>query len=158
MTQLSPVQQRVETALSEDMKVFIESKIDLKVQSGIIGATMLALQPQTHQALQGQPNQLNPLFKTLLKDYAKVTNFRGIFSEVVNTDAQSLLRSWQLDGGRVDRSKDPLIQEVLTKRKAAGYLGFSERGVVVTSATPVVVGEQLLGLVTMVQGGRLYFA
>lgn len=152
VTQVSPVQQRVEAGLTQEMQVFIDSKIDLKVQSGIIGATMLALQPLTHQALNGNRSELTPIFKGMLQDYAKVTNFRGIFSEVVNTNAQSLLRSWQLDGGIVDRSKDPLIQEVLTKRKAAGYLGFSERGVVVTSATPVVDGERLLGLVTMVQG------
>lgn len=151
-TQVKPVEERVEQALVQDMQFFIDSKIDLKVQSGIIGSTVIALQPETRELLRGGRDQLSPTFSSMRDDFAAITNFRGIFSEIVDTRSQSLLRSWNLNGQVIDRSSDPLVQEVLRTQQAAGYLGFSDRGVVITSATPVMDEGNLLGLATMVQG------
>lgn len=153
LNQIKPLEHQVKDNLAQQMQQFIDSKMDLKIQAGIVGATMVSLQPSTLEALKaGNPTNLKALFKTLKKDYAVKTNFRGIFSEVLDAQGQSVLRSWNLNTPGNNQSDDALIKAVLQNKKAQGSLSFSERGVVITSVTPVFENDQLLGLATMVQG------
>ena len=153
LNQIKPLERQVKDNLAVQMQQFIDSKMDLKIQAGIVGATMVSLQPSTREALKtGNQTRLKTLFKTLKKDYAVKTNFRGIFSEVLDAQGQSVLRSWNLKSPGNNQSGDALIQAVLKNKKAQGSLSFGERGVAITSVTPVFEHDQLLGLSTMVQG------
>ncbi|BBP42291.1 methyl-accepting chemotaxis protein [Thiosulfativibrio zosterae] len=153
INQIKPVEQHVKDNLTLQMQQFIDSKMDLKIQAGIVGATMVSLQPAALEALTtGNQAALKTLFKTLKDDYAEKTNFRGIFSEVLDAQGKSVLRSWNLNSPGNDQSGDALIKAVLQSKKAQGSLSFGERGVVITSVTPVLNNKELLGLTTMVQG------
>ena len=152
-SQIKPLESEIKQSLIQDKIGFMESKIDLKIQAGIIGATMLSLQPSTQQVVESNdPTILNGLLKTLKKDYADKTNFKGIFSEIINQDGQSIVRSWKLGEIGGSRMNDPLVQKVFKEKAAAGALGFGERGVTVTSISPIMDGKTLKGAVTMVQG------
>ena len=153
-TQVAPVEKQAKQRLTEQMQTFINAKLDLKVQAGIIGATMFSLKPEVKQALKTQQlSQIRPQLRTLREDYANKTNFRGIFTEVIDAQGQSLLRSWKVDAGAGDnRRQDPLIKAVMQEKQAQGAFGFGERGVSITAASPVLEDDRLLGVVTMVAG------
>lgn len=154
ITQIKPLPSQIERQLTNEMQTFMDSQIELKIQSGIIGATMLSAQPLTLDALNNQDqNALRQVLAGQRDHYASVSNFRGIFSEIIDRNGQSLLRSWNLDAPSADRSGNSLVRQVMTEKQAAGSLGFTERGVTITSITPVIdQAKQLQGLVTMVQG------
>ncbi|WP_127470505.1 methyl-accepting chemotaxis protein [Thiomicrorhabdus aquaedulcis] len=153
ITQVSPVNAKAQDTLKVQMAQFIDGKIDLKIQSGIIGATMISLQFETQQALLDQYyDPLKASFKTLKADYEAKTNFKGIFSEIITPQGQSVLRSWDLQGEPKDVSQDSLVKTVLESKQAKGSLGFGQRGVVITSISPVLVEKNIIGLATMVQG------
>ena len=152
-SQVKPLENKVKNQLITDMQLFMDGKVDLKIQAGIIGATMLSLQPATFRLVeQNQPNQLKTLLKSLKKDYAGKTNFRGIFSEIIDSDGNSVMRSWKLNASGSNRLNDALIKKVFSEKKASGSLGFGERGVTVTSATPIIKDNMVKGVVTLVQG------
>ncbi|AHF00370.1 chemotaxis protein [Thiomicrospira aerophila AL3] len=154
LTQIKPLPQQVKQQLTNDMQVFMDSQIELKVQSGIIGATMLSQQPILIDALAN--NRQLPLRQVLANQqqhYASVTNFRGIFSEIYDANGQSLLRSWALDQQPAATPPNALITEVINTKTAQGALGFTDRGVTITAVTPVLNSQQqLMGLVSMLQG------
>lgn len=152
--QVRPVAGQVEGRVMEAMQAFIACQMELKVESGIVGSTMLAAQPMVREFLQGGADTaLREVLAQQRDHYAAVSNYRGIFSEIIDAQGVSLLRSWNLDAPRADRSGNALVREVMDSRRANGAFGFTERGVVITSVTPVLgAGEELLGLVTMVQG------
>lgn len=154
INQIKPIKQEVEAELLANKQTFIDAKIDLKIQSGIIGATMLSIQPETLAAFQTlNVTSQAALLKDVVKLYSEKTNFRGIFAEFISNDKQVFMRSWNLDAAHTSRSDDSLLTQVLTEKKAVGALGFGERGVTVTSYTPVLDAQKrLLGAVTMIQG------
>lgn len=136
-TQVQPLESKIKQQLTDEMQLFMDGKIDLKIQAGIIGSTMLSLQPATFALVEQQNGAaINSMLKSLKKDYAAKTNFRGIFSEIIGVDGQSLVRSWKLGEQGQNRLDDALIKKVFDSKKAQGSLGFGERGVAVTSATP----------------------
>ncbi|WP_321277474.1 methyl-accepting chemotaxis protein [Thiomicrorhabdus indica] len=152
-SQIKPVKSNVESQFISELTAYSNSKMDLKIQGGIIGSAMLSLSPDVQQALQNTDKQaVYNFLKTLKKDYADKTNFRGVFSELIHADGQSLIRSWKLDEDAGNRLNDPLVKQVFDSKKAAGALGFGDRGVAITSITPVLKDKQLLGGVTMVLG------
>jgi len=151
--QVKPVKGKVEAQFINEMQAYANSKLDLKLQGAIIGSAMYSLSPQVKQALLAKDKQaVYEFLKTLKKDYAEKTNFRGVFSEVIHADGQSLIRSWNLDTETSNRLNDPLVKQVFDSKKAAGSLGFGDRGVAITSITPVIQDNTLLGGVTMVLG------
>ncbi|MGC9386708.1 MAG: methyl-accepting chemotaxis protein [Hydrogenovibrio sp.] len=151
--QIKPLETQVKQDFIQSKAAYINGKYDLKIQSGIIGATMLSLQPEVFAALGSNDTEsLKALLSNLKKRYAEKTNFRGIFSELIAADGRSLMRSWKLDGSHPDRSQTTLFKTVKADRKAMGVIGFGERGVAITAMTPVLNGEDFLGAATMVQG------
>ncbi|CAN8140296.1 methyl-accepting chemotaxis protein [uncultured Thiomicrorhabdus sp.] len=135
------------------MQTFIDGQMDLKVQGAIIGSAMLSLEQKIKDAAQtGNTEEIYPLLKTMKADYAAKTNFRGVFTEIIDAQGQSLLRSWKLDQKGGDRLKDPLIKNVFDSKQAQGALIFGERGVSIVSATPIMDGKTFLGAATVVMG------
>jgi methyl-accepting chemotaxis protein len=153
-SQIKPLAGQIEQGLTDQMNTFMDSQIELKIQSGIIGATMMSQQPMTLDVLNQRNTQtLSQLLKGQQAHYASVSNFRGIFSEVLDARGQSIIRSWNLDSPGANQANNELIRNVMQQKKANGALGFTERGVAITSVTPVLNADKnLLGLVTMVQG------
>lgn len=152
-SQVKPVKGQVEQKMINQMQTFVDGKVDLKIQGAIIGSAMLTLAPQTQQALEEKDqSHIYSWLKTLKKDYAEKTNFRGVFSELIDADGQSLIRSWKLDQKAGNRLNDPLVKQVFDSKKASGALGFGDRGVTITAVTPVMKENRMLGAATMVLG------
>ncbi|UQB42113.1 HAMP domain-containing protein [Thiomicrospira microaerophila] len=154
LSQIKPLAGQIEQNLTNEMSTFMDSQIELKIQSGIIGATMMSQQPMTLNALnQRNDRALRQVLAGQQAHYSSVSNFRGIFSEILDAQGQSLLRSWNLDTPGANQANNELIRNVMQQKKANGALGFTERGVAITSVTPVLnQSKDLIGLVTMVQG------
>ncbi|CAN8141173.1 hypothetical protein THIOSC15_2790012 [uncultured Thiomicrorhabdus sp.] len=103
-TEIKPLQGQVSQSLQDEMQTFIDGQMDLKVQGAIIGSAMLSLEQKIKDAAQtGNTEEIYPLLKTMKADYAAKTNFRGVFTEIIDAQGQSLLRSWKLDQKGGDR-------------------------------------------------------
>ncbi|WP_052501699.1 methyl-accepting chemotaxis protein [Thiomicrospira microaerophila] len=154
LSQIKPLAGQIERDLTQNMSTFMDSQIELKIQSGIIGATMMSQQPNTLDALNRRDDQaLRQVLAGQQAHYSSVSNFRGIFSEILDARGQSLIRSWNLNAPGANQANNELIRHVMQQKKANGALGFTERGVAITSVTPVLnANKDLLGMVTMVQG------
>jgi len=153
VTQVKPVESEVKSKLEEQMQAYINSKIDLKIQGGIIGSAMLSLNEKVKEAvITGNTDEIYPILKSVKADYAKKTNFQGVFIEVIRANGDSLLRSWNLDQPAGNRLSDPLIKRVFSTKKAEGALIFGQRGVSIVSVTPIMDGDEFLGVTTMVLG------
>ncbi|MBN2866666.1 MAG: HAMP domain-containing protein [Thiotrichales bacterium] len=152
LSQIKPLEKQIENNLINEMQSFIDAKIDLKIQAGIVGATLISVQTETKNALIHQDFVgIQQKYGRLKEDFSEKTNFQGIFSELINAQGQSILRSWNLKPGG-DQSQDGLIKSVLATKQAKGSLSYGERGVVITAASPVLEGKTLLGLTTFIGG------
>lgn len=152
-TEIKPLRSQVSQDLQSEMKTFIDGKIDLKVQGSIIGSAMLTLDQKVKDAVRsGNTMEVYPLYKSMKADYADKTNFRGVFSELIDANGQSLLRSWKLDEKGGNRLNDPLIKKVFDSKKAEGALIFGQRGVSIVAATPIMDNKTFLGAATVVMG------
>ena len=154
VTQVKPVQERVMGQLYAQAESFIHHKIDMKIQAGITGATMLTLQPAVIEALtHHQYDGLKPTLQTILDGYAQKSNFKGIFAQIIDAQGQVPLQSWKLDSPGKSLAQDALFKQVMSKKSVAGSLLFGERGVTVVAYSPVFdAHKQLLGMVSFIQG------
>ncbi|BBP47120.1 hypothetical protein THMIRHAS_24930 [Thiosulfatimonas sediminis] len=152
-TEIKPLKSQVSLDLQNDMQTFIDSKIDLKIQGGIIGSAMLSLNQKVKDAVRNADStEIYPILKTVKDDYAAKTNFQGVFIEIINAAGDSLLRSWKLDQPGGKRLQDPLIKQVFETRQAQGALIFGERGVTIVAATPILDNTEFLGATAMILG------
>lgn len=154
ITQVRPVEERVMNQLYQQAESFIHHKIDMKIQAGITGSTMLSLQPAVIEALTThQYDGLKPTLQTILDGYAQKSNFKGIFVQVIDAQGQVPLQSWKLDSAGKSLAQDALFKQVMSKKSVAGSLLFGERGVTVVAYSPVLdANKQLLGMVSFIQG------
>ncbi len=154
VTQVKPVEEKVMSQLYQQAESFIHHKIDMKIQAGITGATMLTLQPAVIDALTShQYEPLKPTLQTILDGYAQKSNFKGIFAQVIDAQGQVPLQSWKLDSPGKSLAQDALFKQVVANKSVAGSLLFGERGVTVVAYSPVLdANKQLLGMVSFIQG------
>lgn len=154
ITQVRPVEDRVMGQLYQQAESFIHHKIDMKIQAGITGSTMLSLQPAVIEALTTHRyDGLKPTLQIILDGYAQKSNFKGIFVQVIDAQGQVPLQSWKLDSEGKSLAQDALFKQVMSKKSVAGSLLFGERGVTVVAYSPVLdTNKQLLGMVSFIQG------
>lgn len=152
-TTVTPVKEKIESQIINEMTQYINSQIDLKIQGGIIGSSALAIQDYIAEALEVEErDELLSVFAGIRDRYRNQTNYKNIATQVITADGRSLIRSWDLDSYGQNLAGNPIIQRAIKEKKAFGSLALGARGVSVIAISPVLQDDELLGMVTMIQG------
>ena len=150
---VAPTRDRVERALVSEMQVYITAQIELKIQSGIMGATAFTLNEQVIEAVTYEDRALVlDMFARTRDVYRGQSIFQNIALVLFTADGRIMVRSWDLDNYGQDATDNPILMRSLTERKAFADLGVGARGVGVSAISPVLVDGQLLGMVSLIQG------
>lgn len=148
-----PTQAATQERLLNESRIHVEKAIDLKVQSGILGATALSLQPQILEALYVEErDDLLDFFGSIRDNFRNKSNFNNIATILFSADGRMLIRSWELDSFGQDASASPIIQRVMQERQSYAALGVGARGVGVVAVAPIMDGDTMLGMVSILQG------
>lgn len=152
---VAPVEGEVRQKLINDYTIHINAAINLKNQSGILGATAMTLQQNVKEALYVEDrDQVLDVFETMQQDFAAKSDFKNINTILLTADARMLVRSWDIESYGQDTSNSPLIQRGMKEKRAFAALGVGARGVGVVSISPIMDGDEFLGMISLLQGLR----
>lgn len=152
-TTVAPVQPQVEQELVTDMERYINAQIELKIQSGVMGANAFSLQPNLIEAVNFEDRDMvRDLFAGVRDGYRDKTIFQNIATVLFSRDGRILMRSWDLDNYGQDATDNPLVQRALQERRAFADLGLGARGIGVTAIAPILENGEVIGLVSLIQG------
>ncbi|WFE67839.1 methyl-accepting chemotaxis protein [Thiomicrospira sp. R3] len=152
LSSVKPVQSTVEAAMLEEMQVHINAAIELKVQSGIMGATAMTLQRNVMEALVVEDrDEVLDLFGGIREGFRSKSNFNNIATILLTADGRMLVRSWDLDNYGQSAANSPLIQRAMSEKQAFAALGVGARGVGVMAISPVVDEGEFLGMISLLQ-------
>ena len=150
---IAPTKLTTQERLLNESRIHVEKAIDLKVQSGIMGATALSMQPQILEALYiEERDDVVKFFGDIRDNFRSKSNFNNIASILFSADGRMLIRSWDLDNYGQDASASPIVQMVMEGKQAYAALGVGARGVGVVAIAPIIEDENMLGMVAVLQG------
>jgi methyl-accepting chemotaxis protein len=153
LSSVKPVKENIEKAMLEEMQVHINAAMDLKVQSGIMGATAMTLQRDVMEALVVEEREeVLDLFGGIREGFRSKSNFQNIATILLSADGRILVRSWELDNWGQSAANSPLIQRAMADKKAFAALGVGARGIGVMAISPVLDDGEFLGMISMLQG------
>lgn len=152
-TSVKPVQQYVEQSMLEEMKIHIDAAVELKAQSGIMGATAMTLQRDVMESLVVEDREsVLDLFGGVRDGFRSKSNFNNIGTILLTADGRMLVRSWELDSYGQDASNSPLIRRAMDEKQAFAALGVGARGIGVMAISPVIDDGEFLGMISLIQG------
>ncbi len=150
---IAPTKLTTQERLINESRIHVEKAIDLKVQSGILGATALSMQPQLVEALYiEERDDLLGFFGNIRDAFRSVSNFNNISSILFSGDGRMLIRSWDLETFGQDASASPIVQMVMESQQSYAALGVGARGVGVVALAPIISEGTLIGMVSVLQG------
>jgi methyl-accepting chemotaxis protein len=150
---IAPTKLTTQERLINESRIHVEKAIDLKVQSGIMGATALSMQPQIKEALYIEAREdVLAFFGDIRDNFRDKSNINNIASILFSADGRMLIRSWDLENYGQDASVSPIVQRVMEGKQAYAALGVGARGVGVVALAPIMDDDQLLGMVSVLQG------
>ncbi len=153
LSSVQPVKGQVESRLINDMKVYIDAQMDLKVQSGVMGATAMTLQTNVMESLVVEDRDMVlDLFAGVRDGFRSKSIFQNIATILMTADGRMMIRSWDLESYGQDASNSPLVRRAMKERKAFGALGVGARGVGVMAISPVITDGEFLGMISLIQG------
>lgn len=153
LSSVKPVKSNVERAMLEEMQIHINAAIDLKVQSGIMGATAMTLQRNVMEALVVEDrDEVLDLFSGIRDGFRSKSNFNNIATILLTADGRMLVRSWDLENYGQSAANSPLIQRAMNEKQAFAALGVGARGVGVMAISPVIDDGEFLGMISLLQG------
>ncbi|MBE0492882.1 MAG: HAMP domain-containing protein [Thiomicrospira sp.] len=152
-TSVKPVEKNVQQELLAEMKIHIDAAMELKVQSGIMGATAMTLQNQVIESLQVEDREsVIPFFSGIRDGFRSKSNFNNIGTILMTADGRMMIRSWEIDSYGQNASHSPLVQRAMKERQAFGALGVGARGVGVMAISPVIDDGEFMGMISLIQG------
>ncbi|SFR54526.1 methyl-accepting chemotaxis protein [Thiomicrospira sp. ALE5] len=136
-----------------ESRIHVEKAIDLKVQSGVLGATAFSMQPNLIDALYMEEREnLLDFFAGIRDDFRSKSNFNNIATILFSADGRMLIRSWDLETYGQDATNSPIIQQVMAEQMSTASLAVGARGVGVVAVAPVMDDGEMLGMVSVLQG------
>jgi methyl-accepting chemotaxis protein len=130
LTSVKPVKSTVEQSLIDEMYIHINAAMELKVQSGIMGATAMTLQKNVIEALYVEDRgAVLELFGGIRDGFRSKSNFNNIGTILLTADGRMLIRSWDLESYGQNASNSPLIQRAMKEHQAFAALGVGARGI-----------------------------
>ena len=153
LTTVKPVKSTVEQALIDEMNIHINAAMELKVQSGIMGATAMTLQKNVMEALYVEDREsVLELFGGVRDGFRSKSNFNNIGTILLTADGRMLVRSWDLENYGQDASNSPLIKRAMEEKQAFAALGVGARGIGVMAISPIINNDEFLGMISLIQG------
>ncbi|WP_051678605.1 methyl-accepting chemotaxis protein [Thiomicrospira pelophila] len=152
-TSVKPVKKDIEQNLLKEMKVHVDAAMELKVQSGIMGATAMTLQKNVIEALYVEDREsVLPLFAEVREGFRSKSPFKNIGTILFTADGRMLVRSWDLESYGQDASNSPLVRRAMKEKQAFGALGVGAKGVGVVAISPVMDDGEFMGMISLLQG------
>lgn len=152
-TSVKPVEQNVQKELLEEMKIHIDAAMELKAQSGIMGATAMTLQKNIIDSLYVEDREsVLDLFASVRDGFRSKSNFNNIGTVLMTADGRMMIRSWDLENYGQDASNSPLVQRAMKEKQAFAALGIGARGIGVMAISPIMDGEDFMGMISLIQG------
>lgn len=149
---LTPIEVEVFAEATRQMRYNLDMRLESKVDSVVSIAQSLARQKMLVEGLRDQNrDQLLEAIQSIGTDYAKVTQYKSIRSQVMNAEGVILARSWDANYQGV-KAPHPLVRKVLETHFAEAKFGAGEAGVGVVGFAPVMDNDRILGLVSVTQG------
>ncbi|MGE4501415.1 MAG: methyl-accepting chemotaxis protein [Thiomicrospira sp.] len=150
---VQPVKSNIEARLFYDMKTYVDAQIDLKVQSGIMGATAMTLQRDVMESLVVEDREtIAPLFAGVRDGFRTKSIFQNIATMIMTADGRIMMRSWDLENYGQNAANSPLVQRAMKEKYAFGALGIGARGVGVMAISPIINEGEFLGMISLIQG------
>ena len=150
---VQPIEGKVKNELYTEVSNFLDDAIELKIQGGIHGSTSQSFNPQVVEALKtNDKSVIAPLFSQMKKRYADQSIYKNIKTELITTDGQSLIKSWDLNAKPSSHNDNYFFQQIMKKPYAFGSLTLDYRGVGIIAASPVMDNGKLIGVLEMSQG------
>ncbi len=149
---VAPIEQTVlQTALQEESAI-LKAKITAKQESVRAMSLMTAQRPDIIDGLRfADRNIIINGIKNIQKNIASISDFKTVYTHVVDIEKRSFVKSWKLDSFG-DITKHSIIEKTLSSQKSQVNFGITSAGVGVLGAAPVMFENQLIGVVTNYQG------
>ena len=150
---VAPIKEEKKVILINEMTDYINAKLDLKIQAGILGSTALSIQKSVVQALEVEEREeMIEVFSGIRDQFKNQTNYKNIQTQLITADGRSLIKSWDIDSYGQDLSSNPLIKNAMKEKKASGSLAIGARGVSIIAISPVISEGDMYGMIAMIQG------
>lgn len=152
-TSVKPVEQEVRQDLIKEMKIHIDAAMELKVQSGIMGATAMTLQKNIIESLYVEDREsVLDVFASVREGFRSKSNFNNIGTILMTADGRMMIRSWDLDSYGQNASNSPLVQRAMKEKQAFAALGIGARGIGVMAISPIMDNGDFMGMISLIQG------
>lgn len=149
---LTPIESDAFAEANKQMRYNLDMRIQSKEDSVVSIAQSIARQKLLVDGLVNEDKgMLLQAIQTIDTDYAKVTQYKNIRSQVINAQGVIVARSWDASFGGV-KAPHPLIQKVFKTLWAEAKFGAGEAGVGVVGFSPVMRHNEVVGLVSVTQG------
>ncbi|HEY9017775.1 methyl-accepting chemotaxis protein [Thiomicrospira sp.] len=152
-TSVKPVEQEVRQDLLNEMKIHIDAAMELKVQSGIMGATAMTLQKNIIESLYVEDREsVLDVFASVREGFRSKSNFNNIGTILMTADGRMMIRSWDLENYGQNASNSPLVQRAMKEKQAFAALGIGARGIGVMAISPIMDNGEFMGMISLIQG------
>lgn len=152
-TSIVPIKNTEKDRIVSQVTEYINAQINLKVQGGILGSSALSIQDNVSSALEVEDREeIIPAFKGIRDQFRNQTNYKNIKTHLITADGRSMVKSWDIDSYGQNVSGNPIIANVIKNKRAIGTLALGGTGVSVIAASPVIRENELMGVVTFIQG------
>lgn len=152
-TSVKPVEASIKQSLLDEMNIHINAAMDLKGQSGIMGATAMTLQKTIIESMYVEDRgMVLDLFGEIREGFRSKSDFNNIATILITADGRMMVRSWDLESYGQNTSNSPLIQRAMKEKQSFAALGIGARGVGVMAISPIIDDGEFLGMISLIQG------
>ncbi|MGE4125934.1 MAG: ATP-binding protein [Pusillimonas sp.] len=130
----------------------LELRLGSKEDSVITMATALARDDRVKQGLlAANRQQLVDVISDIQADFAQISTYRGVRAQILDADLIILARSWD-PAFFGEKAPHPLGQQVQGQKFAQARFGVGNAGPGIIGFSPVMHGNDLIGLISVTQG------
>lgn len=149
---LTPIEAEVFAEANKQMRYNLDMRLESKKDSVISIAQSIARQKLLVEGLLTQDKgKAFEAIESIDADYAKVTQYKTIRSQVINAEGVIIARSWDRNFSGA-KAPHPLAKKVFESQWAEASFGAGEAGVGIVGFAPVMHQDQAIGLVSITQG------
>jgi len=150
---VAPIKEEEKVRAINEMTDYINAKIDLKIQAGILGSSALSMEQSIAAALEVESREdVIPLLSGVRDRFKNQTNYKNVQTQLITADGRSMVKSWDIGNYGQDLSSNPLIKNAMETKQASGSLAIGARGVSIIAISPVQKEGEMLGMIAMIQG------
>jgi hypothetical protein len=150
---VAPIEEVALREAIQEEEAVISAKIVAKQESVRAMSLMTSQRPDVVEGLKTNDRNITVTgLKGIQSGIAAISDFNTVYTHVIDANKNSFVKSWKVESFG-ELTKHSIIDKTLSTKKSQVNFGITSAGVGVLGASPVVSGDQLLGVVTNYQGG-----